>query len=141
MRPSTSMYAATPCARCMSYAPIALTWPSEVRERSRIWQTSRYGTAWDDRASSMMCRLMPELRRETAVHRDVPLESRRKIPGLHPERADIIIAGAAILHVFMRELALHEIRVSARGVREGLLVDYLLKHGASSFLQKMSVRA
>src|SRR5262245_62927770 len=72
--------------------------------------------------------------------RDVPLASRRRIPGLHPERADIIIAGAAILHVFMRELALHEIRVSTRGVREGLLVDYLLKHGASSFLQQMSVR-
>jgi exopolyphosphatase / guanosine-5'-triphosphate,3'-diphosphate pyrophosphatase len=82
-----------------------------------------------------------QLRQVIAMLRDLPLESRRKAPGLHPERADIIIAGAAILDVFMRELALHEIRVSARGVREGLLVDYLLKHGASSLLQEMSVRA
>jgi exopolyphosphatase/guanosine-5'-triphosphate,3'-diphosphate pyrophosphatase len=71
----------------------------------------------------------------------LPLESRRKVLGLNPERADIIIAGAAILDVFMQGLALKEIRVSARGVREGLLVDYLLKHGASSLLQEMSVRA
>ena len=82
-----------------------------------------------------------QLRQVVAMLRDLPLVSRRKVSGLHPERADIIIAGAAILDVFMRELALHEIRVSARGVREGLLVDYLLKHGASSFLQKTSVRA
>ena len=71
----------------------------------------------------------------------LPLEGRRKVLGSNPERADIIIAGAVILDVFMQELALQEISVSERGVREGLLVDYLLKHGASSLLQEMSVRA
>ncbi len=73
--------------------------------------------------------------------RALPIEGRRKVPGRHPERADIVIAGAAILDAFMQELALKEIRVSERGLREGLLVDYLLKHGASSLLQEMSVRA
>ena len=82
-----------------------------------------------------------QLRQVIAMLRELPLESRRKVPGLHPERADIIIAGAAILDAFMQELALKELRVSERGVREGLLVDYLLKHGASSLLQEMSVRA
>jgi exopolyphosphatase/guanosine-5'-triphosphate,3'-diphosphate pyrophosphatase len=82
-----------------------------------------------------------QLRQVIAMLRDLPLESRRKVPGLHPERADIIIAGAAILETFMQELALQELRISARGVREGLLVDYLLQHGAPSFLQEMSVRA
>jgi len=71
----------------------------------------------------------------------LPLEGRRKVLGLNPERADIIIAGAAILDVFMQGLGLKEIRLSERGVREGLLVDYLLKHGASFLLQEMSVRA
>jgi exopolyphosphatase/guanosine-5'-triphosphate,3'-diphosphate pyrophosphatase len=82
-----------------------------------------------------------QLRQVIAMLRALPLESRRKVPGLHPERADIIIAGAAILAAFMQELGLQEIRVSERGVREGLLVDYLLKHGASSLLQEMSIRA
>jgi exopolyphosphatase / guanosine-5'-triphosphate,3'-diphosphate pyrophosphatase len=82
-----------------------------------------------------------QLRQVIAMLRALPLESRRKVPGLHPERADIIIAGAAILDAFMQELALKALRVSERGIREGLLVDYLLRHGASAFLQEMSVRA
>ena len=81
------------------------------------------------------------LKQVSAMLGALPLEGRRKVPGLHPDRADIIIAGAAILDAFMQELALQEIRVSARGLREGLLVDYLLKHGATSLLQEMSVRA
>ena len=81
------------------------------------------------------------LKQVIAMLRALPLEGRRKVLGLNPERADIIIAGAAILDAFMQELALKEIRVSERGVRQGLLVDYLLKHGASSLLQEMSVRA
>jgi exopolyphosphatase / guanosine-5'-triphosphate,3'-diphosphate pyrophosphatase len=81
------------------------------------------------------------LKQVIAMLRALSLEGRRKVPGLHPERADVIIAGAAILDAFMQELALKEIRISERGVREGLLVDYLLQHGASSLLQVMSVRA
>jgi exopolyphosphatase/guanosine-5'-triphosphate,3'-diphosphate pyrophosphatase len=73
--------------------------------------------------------------------RALPLADRRKVLALPPERADIIIAGAVILDVFMQELALQELSVSERGVREGLLVDYFLKHDASALLREMSVRA
>lgn len=71
----------------------------------------------------------------------LPLEERRKVPGLNPERADIILAGTAILDAFMQELRLSEIQVSDRGLREGLLVDYLLRHEDASLLTGMSVRA
>jgi exopolyphosphatase/guanosine-5'-triphosphate,3'-diphosphate pyrophosphatase len=71
----------------------------------------------------------------------LPLEERRKVPGLQPERADIILAGAAILDAFMQELGVLEIHVSERGLREGLLVDYLLKHQDASLLAGLSVRA
>jgi exopolyphosphatase/guanosine-5'-triphosphate,3'-diphosphate pyrophosphatase len=81
------------------------------------------------------------LKQVIVMLKTLPLEGRRKVLGLQPARADIIIAGAVILDVFMQELALQEISVSGRGVREGLLVDYCLKHGASSLLQEMSVRA
>jgi len=56
-----------------------------------------------------------------------PLEERRKIPGINPERADIIIGGAAILQTLMEELRVPEIRVSERGLREGMPVDYLTR--------------
>ena len=67
----------------------------------------------------------------------LPLEERRKVPGLQPERADIILAGAAILDAFMQELHVSEMHVSERGLREGLLVDYLLKHEDASLMAEL----
>lgn len=70
----------------------------------------------------------------------MPLKDRRRVPGLNPERADIVITGAAILEGFMQALDLPAIRISDRGLREGLLIDYLLRHGHASALQGLSVR-
>ena len=70
----------------------------------------------------------------------MPLKERRRIPGLNPERADIVLAGAAILESFMQALDLPALRVSDRGLREGLLMDYLLRHGHAPALQALSVR-
>ena len=55
----------------------------------------------------------------------LPLEERRRVPGINPERADIIIAGAVILETFMKELALESVTTTTRGLQDGLLVDYL----------------
>ena len=55
------------------------------------------------------------------------LRERRGIPGLEPGRADIIIAGAAILAVSMERLGYHELRVSNDGLREGILLDLIRK--------------
>ena len=68
------------------------------------------------------------------------LEERRKVPGLNPARADIIVAGAAILDTLMQELALSELRLTDRGLRDGLLVDYLMKQGQAPMVEEMSVR-
>jgi len=57
----------------------------------------------------------------------LPLRERRGIPGLEPGRADIILAGAAILAVSMERLGYHELRVSNDGLREGILIDLLRK--------------
>lgn len=70
----------------------------------------------------------------------LPLEERRKFPGINAQRADIIIAGAAIIETFMEELGLSEIRVSKYGLREGLLVDYISKSEFSYMITQMSVR-
>lgn len=69
------------------------------------------------------------------------LEERRRIPGINPERADIIIAGAAILDTLMQDLKIKQIRVlSDHGLREGLLVDYLSRSEHAAFFNEFSVR-
>jgi len=80
------------------------------------------------------------LKQVVAMLAALPLEARRKVPGLNPERADIVLAGAAILDAFMQALDIPDILVSERGLREGLLVDYLLKHEDAALLADLSVR-
>ena len=70
----------------------------------------------------------------------LPLEQRRKVPGINPERADIIIAGAAILDTFMKELQLERITATSRGLQDGLLADYLSRIDNFPLIGKLSVR-
>jgi exopolyphosphatase/guanosine-5'-triphosphate,3'-diphosphate pyrophosphatase len=70
----------------------------------------------------------------------LPLEKRREVPGINPERADIIIAGAAILETLMQELDLAEIGVSERGLREGLPIDYLSRSDNAHLFEQTSFR-
>ncbi len=55
----------------------------------------------------------------------LPLAERRRVPGLSPERADIVIAGGAVLETLMEQLGIEEMRISERGLRDGLLIDWL----------------
>ena len=72
---------------------------------------------------------------------DLPLEERRHVPGITPSRADIIIAGAAIIETLMQELGIVELHISERGLRDGLLIDYLSRDEQASLLDGNSVRA
>lgn len=68
------------------------------------------------------------------------LEERRKIEGLSPERADIIISGALILQMILRQSGLNEIRMTERSLRDGLLKDYLMKKTEPDSSPGISVR-
>jgi exopolyphosphatase/guanosine-5'-triphosphate,3'-diphosphate pyrophosphatase len=57
----------------------------------------------------------------------LPLDQRKRVSGINPDRADIIVAGAAVIESLMQEFDLKEIKVSSRGLRDGMLVDYLSK--------------
>jgi exopolyphosphatase/guanosine-5'-triphosphate,3'-diphosphate pyrophosphatase len=70
----------------------------------------------------------------------LPLDQRRKVPGINPERADIIIAGAVILDTFMKELELSSVMTTSRGLQDGLLVDYLSRMDAFPLLGELSPR-
>ncbi len=58
------------------------------------------------------------------------LEQRRRVPGINPERADIIIGGSAILQTVMETVGAGSIRISDRGLREGIIVDRLRRGDA-----------
>lgn len=51
----------------------------------------------------------------------VPLEERKRIPGIEPGRADVIFAGTAILERVMAHFMLDHVIVSDQGVRWGLV--------------------
>lgn len=48
-----------------------------------------------------------------------PLAERRKISGINPDRADIVVAGALVYRWLVRRTGLDEIHISGHGVREG----------------------
>jgi exopolyphosphatase / guanosine-5'-triphosphate,3'-diphosphate pyrophosphatase len=54
--------------------------------------------------------------------RTMPLAERKKLRGLPPERADIIVAGGAVFLVAMEVLGAKELTVSVRNLRYGALI-------------------
>jgi exopolyphosphatase/guanosine-5'-triphosphate,3'-diphosphate pyrophosphatase len=80
------------------------------------------------------------LKRLASTLCSLPLEERRKLPGINPYRADILIAGAAIVDALMEDFGLEEIRVSHKELRDGMLVDYLSNFESYRELQKAPLR-
>ena len=61
------------------------------------------------------------LKNQLLLYRFKTIEERRKIPGLPAARADVILAGGAILYLTMEELNCPSVLISCHGVRYGLL--------------------
>jgi exopolyphosphatase / guanosine-5'-triphosphate,3'-diphosphate pyrophosphatase len=55
---------------------------------------------------------------------------RRRMPGMNPRRADIIVAGSAILIEALTQLGRDEIVISERALREGIIVDLVAQDRA-----------
>ncbi|MEI6916672.1 MAG: Ppx/GppA family phosphatase, partial [Armatimonadota bacterium] len=49
------------------------------------------------------------------------LEERRTVPGLEPQRADVITAGAIIFQTLLEGLGVDEVVTSTRGARFGMI--------------------
>jgi exopolyphosphatase/guanosine-5'-triphosphate,3'-diphosphate pyrophosphatase len=54
---------------------------------------------------------------------EMPAEQRGVVPGLNPQRADIIVAGLAVTAELLAQVDARSVTVSAFGLREGLLLD------------------
>jgi len=61
------------------------------------------------------------LKNQLLLYRSKTIEERKKIRGLPAARADVILAGAAILYLTMEELNCPSVLISCHGVRYGLL--------------------
>ncbi|MBV9850992.1 MAG: Ppx/GppA family phosphatase [Armatimonadetes bacterium] len=57
----------------------------------------------------------------------LPLDQRRRVPGINPERGDIILGGVAILQTTMEAVGATSILISDRALREGIVVDRLMR--------------
>jgi exopolyphosphatase/guanosine-5'-triphosphate,3'-diphosphate pyrophosphatase len=80
--------------------------------------------------------------RALAKHlRELSTAERRAVPGLSPTRADIIVAGAAILETLMEDLGIEVITaLDECGLREGLLLDDLARAGQHELRHGAGVR-
>jgi exopolyphosphatase/guanosine-5'-triphosphate,3'-diphosphate pyrophosphatase len=66
-----------------------------------------------------------EIDRVSARLRGLDFEARAAIPTIGPDRADLVIAGCAILDAIQRSWPVGTLRVADRGVREGLLMGMI----------------
>jgi len=57
--------------------------------------------------------------------RKMPVRTRRSLAGMTPDRADIIVAGVAIIDAMMKRYRVNTLVVHARGVRDGLLREMI----------------
>jgi len=71
---------------------------------------------------------------------NLPLHMRKEVPGLNSDRADIIIAGAVILHEIVKVSGLKGVYTSSRSLRDGLLVDYITRIPGFPHAEPVSIR-
>ncbi|MGB5240503.1 MAG: Ppx/GppA phosphatase family protein [Prochlorococcaceae cyanobacterium] len=69
-------------------------------------------------------------------------EQRRSLPAINERRAEIIVPGALVLQQAMAMLQVGEMVISERALREGLIVDWMLRHDliVDRFAYQSSIR-
>jgi exopolyphosphatase/guanosine-5'-triphosphate,3'-diphosphate pyrophosphatase len=73
---------------------------------------------------------LPAIQRLLSRLASVPLEERREIPGLHPDRAPTIVAGVVILIEAMRAFDLERVEVSEHDILYGVAIDAAARQSA-----------
>ena len=64
----------------------------------------------------------------------------RKLPGLDKKRADLIIAGSVLVTTLLKQLKKERIYISDKGIREGVILDFITKKYLRSKKQQPSLR-
>ena len=63
------------------------------------------------------------VKKSLEIFQELPLKKRQRIPGLSPDRADIILPGALVLLKVMERLQVKEMQLSVNGLREGVFFE------------------
>lgn len=71
-----------------------------------------------------------EMQRSEVKHvldwlRATPVRARARIPGLSPDRAEIIVAGLVIAERVMKQLGVNSLRIHDRGIRDGIILSMI----------------
>lgn len=66
-----------------------------------------------------------QVKRVLDLLRRKSLKERRTVPGLNPDRADIIVAGVTVVNQIMKVFDINSLKVSDRGIREGLILQMI----------------
>jgi len=82
-----------------------------------------------------------DVRKVVKLLRGLSLEERRRVPGLNPDRADIVVAGAVVLETLLGDIGLPAVTALTEcGLRDGLLMDYLARGPDAALVHELSVR-
>lgn len=79
--------------------------------------------AYDSRAVHGVELFLEEVKATAERLAGLTVEESRKIAGLHPDRAPIILAGAAVVRAILEEMAVPSFTVSDRGLRHGVMEE------------------
>ncbi|WAH36946.1 Ppx/GppA phosphatase family protein [Alicyclobacillus dauci] len=71
----------------------------------------------------------------------MPVKKRSKIGGLSGERADIIVAGIAILDQVLKRVRASKFVISNKGLRDGILIEQVLRTRGEQLLPDMLVHS
>lgn len=69
----------------------------------------------------------------------LPLAARRTVPGLNPDRADIIVAGIAVIERIMKWMQVNRLVIHDQGVRDGLLLRMIDKYHGPRKIEAVQV--
>ncbi len=68
---------------------------------------------------------LAQVRAHVERHWTLPLEERKKIIGLPPKRADVILTGLAIYEAVMTQFGFNELRITTRGLRYAAVLQQI----------------
>ena len=90
-----------------------------------LWEEGRDGAA-DLHHSRVDSRRIHDVRTKIVA---LDLDHRLRLPGIEPRRADLLVAGAILLDTLIDRLGAEEVTLCDFALREGLVVEYLRRHG------------
>lgn len=73
------------------------------------------------------------LKKVNRILQRTTMREKLRVPGLDPRRRDLSLPGGIFLDWLLKEVGAEAIVVGERGLREGLLLDYVARHGRSRF--------